>query len=95
MTSWVEALDTYEASLQHHQQLIDTDAVEGHDPWPPAALPVGAMPADLAERAGELLVRSNLLVDEMAAKLAGIPPRKVPRHPNYSTRAHARWSTSL
>lgn len=95
MTDWAEALDAYEASLGHHQQLVDADALDGSNPWPPAEMPVGPVPDELRDRAADLLERSNRLIDEMAAKMAAIPPRKLGRYSHTATREHPRWTKSL
>lgn len=95
MTEWTDALDVYEASLGHHQQLADADVVDGPNPWPPAELPAGPVPDELRERAAALLEQSNQLIDGLAAKLANIPPRKPGRYSHPATREHPRWTKSL
>ena len=95
MTEWAEALDLYEASLEHHQQLIDVEAADGANPWPPADLPAGPVPDEFRTRAAELVERSNRIMDDMAAKMANIPPRKPVRYPHTTTRDHPRWTKTL
>lgn len=95
MTEWAEALDVYEASLRHHEALIDVEVVDGDNPWPPADLPVGPVPAELADRAAALLVRSNHVVDAMAAKMAGMPQRKPNRYAHHNVRELPRWTKTL
>ncbi len=95
MMAWAEALEAYEASLRHHQELADTGSLEGPNPWPPVELPVGPVPEDLRERAADLVARSNRIVDDMAAKMADIPPRKSSRYANHVTRDLPRWTKTL
>jgi len=95
MTSWAEALDVYEASLGHHQQLVDADALDGSNPWPPAEMPDGPVPEEFRGRAADLLKRSNQLIDGMAAKMANLPPPKPGRYSHTATRDHPRWTKTL
>lgn len=95
MIAWADALDAYEASLGHHQDLIESDAQSGPSPWPPRELPSGPVPEHLTMRATALVERSHRLVDEMAAKMANIPPPKSSRHPYQATRDHPRWTRTL
>lgn len=96
MIGWAEALDAYEASLDHHQRLIDTELSEEVDPWPPAELPSGPVPEELSARASALVGRSNRIMDAMAAKMANIPALRPNRHHQYQAkRAPSRWTTTL
>ncbi len=95
MTAWAEALDLYEASLGHHQQLLDTESLEGSNPWPPLELPAGPVPDDLRVRAAELVTRSNRIIDDMAATMANIPSRTPSRYANHTTRGLPRWTKTL
>lgn len=96
MIGWAETLDAYEASLDNHQRLIDTELNEEANPWPPAELPSGPVPEELSARASALVLRSNQIIDAMAAKMANIPPLRPNRHHHHQTaRAPSRWTTTL
>ena len=95
MTDWAQALDLYEASLVHHQRLIDEDQVAQENPWPPPSLPAGPIPSEFEDRANELLERSHRIIDAMASKMANIPQRKPGRHHFHSTPDRPRWTATL
>lgn len=94
MIDWVETLDAYEASLDNHQRLVDTELNEELNPWPPAELPSAPVPDELRARASDLVDRSHQIIDAMAAKMANIPPPK-PNHHHQATRTPSRWTTTL
>lgn len=95
MISWEDTLDVFEAGLGHHRQLVETEAVDGTNPWPPRELPHGPVPDDLRPRALDLLERSNLLIDDVAAKMATLPALKPSRYPHHATPDRPRWTTTL
>lgn len=96
MIGWVATLDAYEASLDSHQRLIDEELNDEHNPWPPAELPTEPLPEELSDRASDLVRRSHKIIDDMAAKMANIPPPKPNRHHHHQpTRAPSRWTTTL
>lgn len=95
MTSWNETLDAYEASLVHHRHLVEYEVVDGETPWPPATLPDGPVPESLRDRANVLLSQSNVLIDDVAAKMANIPSLKSSRHPHQGTPDAPRWTATL
>lgn len=95
MSTWHETLDLYEQSLQHHRQLIDVEETTEVNPWPPAELPSAPLPDELRARAAALLDESNLLIDDLAAKMASIPTLKPMRRAHQVTPGAARWTTTL
>lgn len=95
MTSWAEALDAYEAGLEHHRHLVEHDELDGSNPWPPAELPKGPVPEALRERANNLLSEGHTLMDSMAGKMAGMPAPRPVRYGRHATPHQPRWTTRL
>lgn len=95
MTSWGDTLDAFEASLVQHRHLVEHEVVDEASLWPPATLPDGPVPENLRERANLLLSESNVLIDDVAAKMANIPSLKPSRRPHPGTPGAPRWTATL
>ncbi len=91
---WRQTLDLFKASLDHHRRVLDGADEPAPSPWPPRELPRVAIPNELRQEAGQLVVRADKLSVEMTDRLSG--RRTQLRRPRQQgAQEHPRWSTKM
>lgn len=79
---WAESLDEFERRLDAFRAVLQPDVAPPPGLWPPPDLVGHPLPADLADRARELLDRARVIEGELMARRTELPaPHRAPmRH---------------
>ncbi|MDH3679548.1 MAG: hypothetical protein OEV40_06295 [Acidimicrobiia bacterium] len=97
---WRVALDSFRAGLAAGERTLRTGAPPEPGRWPPAVLPAGPPPPELAAEALALLAEADALAAELADAMSRASAPSRPSRPSRRSRhrpsgAHARWAVTL